>query len=311
MRTYDQNTIDSAGAFLVGELERLDQELHMPLVSVSWNRDIDLREDVTIGDESSSFTVSSLAAAGGSKPTGKNWIGKDSSAIAGIGLDIAKIPHGLHLWGMQVAYTIPELVSAQQLGRPVDSQKHDGLRLKHNMDVDEMVYVGDTEKGAAGLVNNSDITPTSIDGGWATADVDAILDDINALIAATWASSGYAVCPTHLLLPPLKFGLLVKPVTSAGSESILGYVKRSCLSANQNGRPLEVWPCKWLAGRGVSGVDRMAAYTKDKQYVRYPLVPLQRTPLEYRGISQLTTYFGRLGELEFVYPETVGYADGL
>jgi hypothetical protein len=51
MRTYDQNTIDSAGAFLVGELERLDQELHMPLVSVTWNRDIDLREDVTIGDE--------------------------------------------------------------------------------------------------------------------------------------------------------------------------------------------------------------------------------------------------------------------
>ena len=38
------------------------------------------------------------------------------------------------------------------------------------------------------------------------------------------------------------------------------------------------------------------------------MVPLTRTPLEYRGIYQLTTYYGKLGEVEFVYPETVGYA---
>jgi hypothetical protein len=44
--TYDRMTIDSTGAFLVGELERLDQKLHEPLVAVTWGRDIDLREDV-------------------------------------------------------------------------------------------------------------------------------------------------------------------------------------------------------------------------------------------------------------------------
>jgi len=45
--------------------------------------------------------------------------------------------------------------------------------------------------------------------------------------------------------------------------------------------------------------------------VGYPLVPLQRTPLEYRSIYHITTYFGRLGVVEFVYPETVYYADGI
>lgn len=55
----------------------------------------------------------------------------------------------------------------------------------------------------------------------------------------------------------------------------------------------------------------MVAYTKDPMYVRFPMVPLTRTPLEYRGIYQLTTYYGKLGEVEFVYPETVGYADGI
>ena len=64
MITYDEMTIDSTGAFLIGELERMDQALHEPLVSITWSRDIDLREDVTIADEASSFTNSAFAAAG-------------------------------------------------------------------------------------------------------------------------------------------------------------------------------------------------------------------------------------------------------
>lgn len=313
MRTYDNRTIDAAGAFLVGELERLDQTLHMPLAAFTWSRDIHLREDVTIGDEASSFTNTNLAAPGGLTPGGKNWIGGNSTAIAGIAVGIDKTTLPMHLWGMEVGYSIPELVRSQQVGRPIDTQKHEGLRLKHNMDVDEMVYIGDTDKGSTGLVNNAAITPAGFDAEWDAEGMtpDQILTDINELIYETWARSGFAVCPTDLLLPPKKYGLLTKPVTSAGSESLLMYIAKSCLSAQQNGRPLEIKPLKWLTGRGVGGADRAVAYTKDKQFVRYPMVPLQRTPLEYRGIHQLTTYFGTLGEVEFVYPETVAYADGL
>ena len=60
-RTFDAQTVDSTGAFLLGELERLDQTMHDPLVSVTWGRDIDLRSDVSIADETSSFTNSSLS----------------------------------------------------------------------------------------------------------------------------------------------------------------------------------------------------------------------------------------------------------
>ena len=55
METYDKRTLDSTGAFYVGELERLDQTLHQPLVAVTWGRDIDLREDVSMADETSAF----------------------------------------------------------------------------------------------------------------------------------------------------------------------------------------------------------------------------------------------------------------
>ncbi len=309
--TYDRHTIDASGAFMVGELERLDKTLHMPLASVSWNRDIDLRSDVSMADEASSFTNTSFAAAGGINPNGKNWISGTSTEISGIHVDITKTPAPLRLWGMQLGFTLPELMAAEQLGRPLDTQKFEGLKLKHNMDVDEMVYIGDAAVGATGLVNNPSITPNIVTKTWQTATPEQILDDINGLIEAAWMQSGFALCPTHVLLAPKKYAKLVKPVTAAGSKSILQYVTEECLCNSINGRPLQIRPVKWLEGRGENKKDRAIAYTKGEMYVRYPLVPLQHTPVEYRGIHQLTTYFGRLGEVEFVYPETVAYADGM
>src|SRR5690348_11735071 len=165
LMTFDAATIDSAGSFLIGELERLDQILHAPLASVTWSRDIDLREDVSIADEVSSFTNSSFAAAGGTSPNGKAWIGKDSNAITGLALDIGKTAHPLSLWGMQVGWTIPELESAQKLGRPVDQQKFSGMQLKYQMDVDEQVYIGDGVLGATGLVNDASVGVTNAAAG--------------------------------------------------------------------------------------------------------------------------------------------------
>ncbi len=313
MLTFDQRTIDSTGAFLIGELERLDQTLHMPLASVTWSRDIMLREDVSMGDEVSSFTNSSFAAAGGPSPNGKNWIGKDANAIAGIDLDIGKTPNALTLWGMQLGWTLPELASAQQLGRPVDQQKFEGMQLKYQMDIDEQVYIGDTGLGVTGLVNNASVnTSNAQNGNWATATPQQMLDDVNELINSVWAATGYAVCPSELRLPPAKFGKLVGAlVSSAGNISVLEFLKMNSLSNSVNGRPINIQPLKWLYQRGASNTDRMIAYTNDKNRVRFPLVPLQRTPLEYRSIHQLTTYFGKLGIVEMVYGETVGYRDGI
>jgi hypothetical protein len=315
--TFDQATIDSTGVFLVGELEKLDPKLHMPLTSVMWPRDIDLREDVTIADEVSSYTNSSFAAAGGLTPTGKAWISKDANSITGIALDIGKTPRPLHLWGMEMKWTLPELFSAQQLGRPIDSQKLEGLKLKHNMDVDEMVYIGDASKGAAGMVNSSAVTPTNVVNGalssplWVNKTPDEVLNDLNTLLSTTWTNSAVAVVPTELRLPPQKFSYIASTkVSNAGNTTILEFVREKCISSIINNKPLNIQPLKWLTGRGAGGTDRMVAYTRNSEYIRYPLVPLQRTPLEYRSLFQITTYFGRLGEVEIPYPETVGYADG-
>jgi hypothetical protein len=159
--THDGFTVDSAGAFLVHELERLDPTLHMPLASVTWGRDVDLREDVTIADDAASYTNSTFAAPGGLTPAGINWGGKNTTTIAGIAVDIRKTSQPLLLWEMEVKYSIPELEAAIKVGRPVDTQKIEGLNLKHQMDIDQVVYVGDPAVNFVGLFNSPQVTATA------------------------------------------------------------------------------------------------------------------------------------------------------
>lgn len=100
-------------------------------------------------------------------------------------------------------------------------------------------------------------------------------------------------------------------VSSAGNQSLLTYLQTNTISYHQNGVPLNIRAVKWLKGRGVGNKDRMVAYTNDKKYVRYPLVPLQSVPVQYRGLYQIATYYGKLGAVEPVYKETISYVDGI
>ena len=315
MFTYDGYTRDSTGAFYIGELERLDQTIHDPLYSVTWGRDIDVREDITTGDEVSSFTNSSFAAAGGINPTGISWIGKNTNAITGAQLDIGKTPQPLFLWGMELSYTMPELASAMQAGRPIDTQKYDVIKTKHQMDIDQLVYTGDTLLNTHGLTNHPAVTNVSnVTGGtWAAAATpDVILDQMNEMLESVWAASGWAQMPDQVRVPPVQFGKLVSTkVSTAGNISVLRFLQENSLCNTQNGKPLNIQPLKWLVGRGTAGSQRMFCYTKAYDRVRFPMTPLQRTPLEWRSLYNLTTYWGRLGVIEVVYPETIGYRDGI
>lgn len=310
--TFDQATVDSSGAFLIHELERLDQTLNLPLTSQTWSRDIQLREDVSIADEISSFTNTTFAAAGTPNANGKNWISPLATAIAGVNVDIEKKGFPLELWGMELGWTVIELNAAAQVGRPIDTQKYDGMQLKWNMDTDEQVYIGDAAKGAKGLLNLSQVTPTNATKTWATSTADEIRASINQVLSNAWARSAYSKVPEDLLIPPEQYSFIASTiVSSAGNQSLLTYLETNTIAYHQNGKPLNIRPVKWMKGRGVGGTDRMVAYTNDKKFVRFPMVPLQSVPIQYRGLYQLVTYYGKLGAVEPVYPETLNYMDGI
>ncbi len=320
-QTFDRATMDSAGAFLIGELERLDPMVHEPLITTTWTRDVDLRTDVTIADETSSYFESTFAMAGGPQSNGIAWAGKETTTIPRVNLDLRRIVNPLDLWVGEVAYTLPELESARKTGRPIDTQMLSALNLKHQMDVDQVVYVGDAQLGRTGLLNSSRVTNTGnvVNGAsgtatWATKTPDEIRKDVNELLSSIWAASGYKAPPTKLLLPPTAFGYISTTIaSSAANSTILTFLRENNILTADQGIPLEIGAVKWLDKANLPGAsaDRMVAYSKKPNYVRFPMVPLVPTVQQYEGIWVRVPYYGKLGAVETVYPETIGYRDGI
>lgn len=331
IKTHDGKFADSTGAFLLGELERLDPKVHEPLILTSYGRDIDFREDVSIADDFSSFTVSNIAASGSLGDTGigrgKSWAGKNGTQIPGVSVDITKMSTGLNLWAQEVAYTIIELESAAKLGRPIDQQQISALNQKYEMDSDEQVYIGDLTLNIGGLLNSTRVsTVTNFVNGaagfstWKTKTPDEVLADFSTAISTVWAASGWKIKPTRILIPPAQFGdiCMRKVATASGLVSIKKYVEDNNLITATGEGALQIEAAKYCIGAGVGGtigvantVDRMVVYTKNPDLVRFPRTPLQKTPIQYAGLYHKSTYFGKLGGVEFVYPETIGYFDGL
>jgi hypothetical protein len=320
-QTYDQATYDSTGAFLLSELERLDPTLHEPLYSYTWTRDMDLREDVTMGDEESSYTNSTFASGQGIAGSNKAWASKEASAIVGVSLDIGKTISPLPIWAVQLSWTLPELASALQLGRSLDQAKFDAMMVKYNMDVDEETYTGDSLLRMNGLFNHTLLTNTgnAVTGGWSSATAALILADVNALLYSIYAATGFSQMPDRLLIDPFSYSILKSTlISAAGSQSVLTFLLENNFAVGQSATPFQILPCKWLAGTTTQptnplgiATNSMFAYIKNRRNVRLPLVPLQRTPIEYRDIRQITTYFGRLGGVEMVYPEMCGRRSNL
>lgn len=318
-------TRDSALAYYVNQLENLDKRFYEPLVAVSWGRDIKLRSGITLSDESTSFIQSAYAGAGSlSANLGTNlggnmpWISPETTVIPGVSVNGVKVVLPLRPLAREVSYTSIELVRSQNTQQPIDVQKINALNSLYQMNTDQMIYIGSSDVGATGLVNNAAVTATIVANGaagsplWSLKTPDEILADVNTQVVATWAASGYAVCPGALLLPPTNFGYLAsQKVSSAGNVSILKFLQENCIALQINGKMLDINPVKWLTGAGSGSTNRMVAYTNAEDRVRFPMVPIRRETAYYQGIRFAAPYLWAFGQVEFVYPETVSYADGI
>ena len=317
--TLDAAAVESSAVFLLGELERLDPRINMPLQAYTWSRDLPLRGDVALSDEVSSYTRDFFASPGNQRGDGKHWIGSQTTQIAGVQArrDLHRNP--LTPWGIEISYSIFDLARSQAVGRPIDRTKIDAAQRVYQGEVDEFAYMGDDTLGMRGLINLDDIpitpagTKTTSGTAWAGATPGAeILGDINNLIKAVLESANEAVGPYRILMPWDNYNILATMEHSEGSDvTMLNYVKQNNISNDVSGRQLEIYPVRWLKTAGAGSTRRMIAYSPEEQYIRIPVVPLLRTPLEQHGMFFSWYYYTVIGGVENVYPETIGYMDGI
>jgi hypothetical protein len=288
------------------------------------------------------WTLSTFGSQGGfgmsnAITAGKAWVGRGTTELPSVSVDMATQTKPLRPWALEVMYTVFELESALRLGRPIDQQKYLGLQMKHQLDIDAMVYVGDSDTADTGLVNQpaagtntpgaGTITNLPVGAapgngvGWIPGQKTAadILSDINFALTTVWQAAAWAVVPERILIPPTQYGYIATTlVSTAGTTSILKYIEENNILARSGQGQLEIYPMKWCNGAGAGGTigtaapgvsDRMVVYTKNQNYLRYPLTPLAKMPLQYDGIWHKAPYYGKFGVLEVVYPQTLGYFD--
>ena len=311
-------TMDAGLSYYVSQLDVMDTKLNMPLTQFTWSRDIKLRTDVSFANESTSFVRSTFGGVGTQDVNGIPWISANTNSIPDIQINGERVVTPLRLAARELVYSNIELDRSRLLGQSIDQTKMNALLLKWNLETDNYVYLGDATLGITGLVNSAQVVSglVAADGTasstlWTAKSADLILRDVNELITAAWTASAFAVMPDTIGLPPAQLAYVASQRIGNTGVSILQYLQQNNIAIQQGGTALKLVPMKRLIGAGAGATNRMVAYSNDEQYLRFPMVPMRREASYYHSINFHAPYVWAYGEIEFVFPETVLYRDGV
>ena len=281
IRTIDNAGIATGMAFLEGELEKRDPKIREPLTSVTWQRDIVADSGGGWVDFTSTMDVDYATSA----PNENSLVGGATDVLPTVQANVNKDIYKVFTWAQAMKIPFVDSQKFQTIGRSIDSILDKGIRLNYNKSIDQLVYKGFTNVGITGLVNNANVVSSVAPAGasgettWDKKTVDEILWDINKAITEAWAASEYddGAMANHILLPPAKYAYLVSTrIGTSGDENILSYLLKNNMAAQQ-GKKLDIYPCRWLTGAGTGSTDRMMVYVNDKDFVYFDLpVPLTR-----------------------------------
>lgn len=318
--TMDEAGIASGGAFLTSELEKRDPLIRKPLTSVTYPRDININVGGGWVDFVSAMSVG-YGLTGGSENGPVSAGGANGLPVVQANVD--KGVYKAHVFATALRIMFIDMQKSNYIGRSLDQLLSDGVRLAYDKHMDANVYVGLSDYDTTGLVNNPDAVETTVANNsagtsskWADKTPDEILKDINNAITQVWTSAEYdtEAMPNHILLPYEQYVYIMNtPVTALATETILDFILRNNVAA-KNGGNLYIGATKWCKGAGTEQKDRMVVYVNHERYVNVDeLVPLTRAMTQPNATNFCydTAYAANISEVQVLYPQTIGYFDGI
>lgn len=317
--TMDAAGIASGGAFLVSELEKRDPLIRKPLTSVTYPRDININVGGGWVDYVSAMSVA-YGVTGGSENGPVAAGGANGLPVVQASVD--KGVYKAHVFATALRVMFVDMQKSNYIGRSLDQLLQNGVRLTYDKHMDANVYVGLSNYGTTGLVNNPDAVETTVDNGaagtatWETKTPLEILADINNAITSVWTNAEYdtEAMPNHILIPYEQYTLIMNtPVTDLATETILDFVLKNNVAA-KNGGSLYIGATRWCKGAGTGSKDRMVVYVNHERYVNVDeLVPMTRAMTQPNAANFCydTAYAANISEVQVFYPQTIGYFDGI
>lgn len=233
--------------------------------------------------------------------------------IAEVGTEKITIPVELGATGYE--YSDEELRQAIQLGRPLQQLKANTARRAYEELAQRTAMYGDTQHNLPGFIDNTNVTSAVVvDPGSGTEFVNKtpaqILFDINDFMGDIFVDSLQVERATDLLLPTAQWNYIATtPRSDTTDTTILTWLVANSpyLASAENVKPVAE-----LAGAGAGATDRMMAYTKDiDKVVMHVPMPLRFTEPQRKGRGFEIPGEFKLGGVEFRYPGSARYADGI
>ncbi|MBQ6398547.1 MAG: DUF2184 domain-containing protein [Clostridia bacterium] len=304
--------------FLTKELEKVDDQILEPLSGTDWPRDMPV---ITGGGLVESIGTIGIAysSTGGDED---NIFFEAANDIPVIQADLSKSVARTMNFAEYMSFPVLEQEKMIQVGRDPVTFLDQGIRLHCDKSMDHSVYVGVDKARTTGLLNNPEVirglaapaTAGGSDTQWAAKTADQILRDVNQIISDVWRDNDCSsdALPNHILVPIEQFGQLVTRKVSDDSErSILTYLHENNLTRQQGG-DLIISPCKYCAGAGSGGKDRMVVYMNRVDRICFNITqPLKRMETEFSSMCYKIPYIAQFSEVRFLYPSTVRYMDGI
>lgn len=234
--------------------------------------------------------------------------------IAEIGTEKVTVPVELGATGYE--YSDEELRQAIQLNRPLPVLKTNVARRAYEELAQRTGMLGDATHNLAGFINNANVTAATVADGastdpeWVTKTPNEILFDVNDFMGDVFVDTLQVERPDTLLLPTAQWNYIAGTPRSDNSDTtILQWLINNSpyLSSAEDIKPLVE-----LAGAGAGATDRMMTYTKDpdKVIMHIPM-PLRFTEPQRKGRGFEVPGEFKLGGVEFRYPGSARYADGI
>lgn len=315
----DAAGIASGNAFLISELEKRDPNIRKPLSNFTYPRDIVIETGGGWVDYVSAMSVA-YGITGGAVNSPVTAGGSNGIPIVQASVD--KGVYKAHTFAAALRVMWQDMQRANFIGRSLDNLLQDGVRMAYDKHMDANVYVGITEYGTTGLVNNPDAVETTAANGaagtatWATKTPQEILKDVNDALAAGWNANANdpTAIPNHILIPYEQYlYIMTTMVTDLATETIYDFLMKNN-AATKAGGDLFIGPTVWCKGAGTGSKDRMVVYNNDRRFAKMDeLVPLSRimsAPV-VTSVCYDTAYMANISEVQIFYPTSIRYVDGI
>ena len=233
-------------------------------------------------------------------------------------VDVAYADKSMPVVGGNIGYsfTQEELRRTAFLRRPINERKMAAAIEGYRRHMNNVGLFGEATSNLTGLFNNGNVPQGSAPvGAWATGPKTPaqILNDVNTGIQTVWSNTAYNDQVTDVVMSPTAYAYIAATPRSDNSDkTILQFVKENNVAKVDRGIDINFRPGFGLDTAGANTTKRAMFYVKsDTRLVMHVPLPLRFLAPQLRGLAVQVPGEYKYSGVEFRYPKSAYYMDGL